>query len=328
MESRLRKVKKYITHPYMPARWALVKTNRFVRNYYNYGTNIFKTDWDALVILDACRYDLFTEWAPKHDVYDEFDSVDYDYSLGTATWEWLSETFDGASDKELADTYIVSGNPQFLKTRLRDLIDVDRLAGYEDVFEYGYSDKLKSINPEAITNAAIRCQRDLQPDRLLIHYVQPHAPFIHCPNKYGGRFDAIGGGAEEDPTVWTGVADGIYDKREVWMDYGRNLSIALDHVEVLVENLDGKIVITSDHGNFFNYLRLRMYQHPSQMLMPAIKRVPWVVATGKGHDTYEVLDNDEICGEGRINPKEVVNDVTDGRDHDIDEMLRNLGYVD
>jgi hypothetical protein len=41
----------------------------------NFGTNVYDHDWDVLILLDACRYDLFQEFAPGHDIYDRFGSV-------------------------------------------------------------------------------------------------------------------------------------------------------------------------------------------------------------------------------------------------------------
>jgi len=39
------------------------------------GTNIYERDWDALVVLDACRVDILREVADEYEFIDEVDSV-------------------------------------------------------------------------------------------------------------------------------------------------------------------------------------------------------------------------------------------------------------
>ena len=266
----------------------------------NYGINIFDYEWDVLVILDACRYDLFQEFAPEHPVYDEFSTVRPVYSCASATPEWIPKTFNEGNDATVAATYYVSC------TGYSTLIDSDRLRGVEEVWSYAVDPEYGSTRPEAVTNAAIRAYREGDAERFVFHYIPPHAPFLHCP----GRYDSTGDGAGGTQNVWRGLQAGLYDRDRVWEDYGRNLLRGLDEVETILRNVTGTVVVTSDHGNAIG--EWGIFGHPANVPVPAVKRVPWAVATGHGRDEYVTSDDDEIA--------------TGLGEQDLNEHLRALGY--
>jgi len=266
----------------------------------SFGMNIYEREWDVLLILDACRYDLFTEFAPTHPVFEEFELVEPVYSCASATPVWLDRTFDNAPSDEVADTHYVSCTG--FSTRVEDagLSDIDEVWRYAVDHEYGIT------RPEALTDAAIDAIRDGDRHRYLVHYVQPHAPFLHCPGRYG----STGGDEGGTQHVWAGLKQGEFDLESVWEDYGQNLLTVLDHVQTVVENVEGTVAITSDHGNAVG--ELGIYGHPRYCALPTLRRVPWVEVTGKGGDEYEVQGRSEMrTGLG---------------EHDLDENLRNLGY--
>jgi hypothetical protein len=267
----------------------------------NYGIDVYDREWDVLVILDACRYDLFEEFAPEHEVYDRFESVEPVYSCASATPEWLSKTFDQGPADLVGGTYYVSC------TGFTREIDRSRLHGIDEVWDYAVDPEYRVTRPEAVTDAAIRAYRETDADRYVVHYVQPHAPFLHCPGKY----DALGdGGRGGTQNLWDGLQAGAFDPEEVWQDYGRNLLRVLDEVQTLLGNLDGKVVVTADHGNAMG--EWFVYGHPNDMPLPIIKRVPWAVARGEGRHDYRVRGREAMA--------------TDLGEQDLEEHLRALGY--
>jgi hypothetical protein len=68
--------------------------------YNEAGLDVFEADWDTLLILDACRYDLFERVS---DLPGKTTAV---RSKGSATEEFLRANFDG---KRLHDTVYVTG---------------------------------------------------------------------------------------------------------------------------------------------------------------------------------------------------------------------------
>lgn len=75
--------------------------NLYSRFRYGSGTHVMDEDWDTLVILDACRYDMFERRVP-------FDGkLDDRYSLGSTSEEFLEQNF---SDSTYHDTVFVNAN--------------------------------------------------------------------------------------------------------------------------------------------------------------------------------------------------------------------------
>lgn len=141
--------------------------------------------------------------------------------------------------------------------------------------------------------------------RLVAHFLQPHAPFAHCPERYEGY-------GHRTKSMWAGLRHGDWSEEQVWADYGLNLLYALDAVETLIENVSGRVVMTSDHGNLFDPLRIGFYSSPEYLLFRALKRVPWAVATGGGSEEYEVQPDEVFAATKRVG---------------VRERLRDLGYV-
>lgn len=71
------------------------------------GTNIFERGWDLAIVLDACRPDALREVAPEYDFIDDVDTI---WSVGSATREWVANTYTTRHEKAISQTAIVSGN--------------------------------------------------------------------------------------------------------------------------------------------------------------------------------------------------------------------------
>lgn len=279
-----------------PHRWFQEFSNRF-----DYGLNPFDREWDILIILDACRYDLFETVVSEHPISDRIKDIAATYSCASATNEWL-EKISATPDDVLGETYYVSGSghidafPEFKR----------RLKGVEDVWKYGHDEQLRTVPADIVTNAAIRAWRRENSERFIIHYVQPHAPFVHCAGKYGSTEEG-----NERTHVWQQLEDGIVPEKEVWQDYSANLHYVLEHVDTLIENVSGTVAITSDHGNGFG--ECGVYGHPIYYPFRFLRHVPWSTAVGGGAETYTVQDDEEMLREPT--------------DTDVKSHLEHLGYL-
>lgn len=101
------------------------------------GTGIFELDWDVLIILDACRYDIFNELA------DLPGQTNYRYSLGSATYEFIPANF---SDKKLHDTVYVSSNIWYLKLKDRINSEIFKFVNLlEDGHEVEWANKALDV---------------------------------------------------------------------------------------------------------------------------------------------------------------------------------------
>lgn len=72
-----------------------------------WGTNIFERDWDAIILLDACRVDALREVEDEYDFLAVEETIT---SVGSTSFEWMNHTFDTEYRNEIERTAYVSGN--------------------------------------------------------------------------------------------------------------------------------------------------------------------------------------------------------------------------
>lgn len=269
------------------------------------GIDVLAQDWDILVILDACRYDMFSESVNIPGCLKKVKSK------ASKTDQFLRKNFDG---RDLRDTVYVTGNPQFYRIQ-NGIYDVDPIdcEFYQtvDVWQDRWDEDHQTVRPEDVTEASISAAEKHPNKRLIVHYVQPHAPYI-------GPI-----GREELPAdildLWKRYKMGQidFDLNKVRQAYQENLEIALQSVGELFENIDGKFVVTADHGEMLGdrsgILPIRKYGHPAGMRTPELINVPWF--------EYESGSRRKVTAEdSNRNDQISVNNVT------VKQRLRDLGY--
>lgn len=279
------------------------------RDYNTDGTDFFEEDWDNLLILDGCRYDTFADVGRAFDLEGTLDSRE---SRGSATAEFLRGNLDG---RDLTDTVYVTGSTIFyqenvwrerLDAEFHDVIDV-----WGDSIDYGDD----GVPPEPVAEAAREAAAEYPNKRLLVHFVQPHAPYLgeqgkrafpdYRPNpladKFLGRIDA-----SEDLL------------RAV---YRENLELVLDEVEDLLPDLPGKSVVTADHGMLLGErefpIPIRSYGHPERVYTDEMVEVPWFV-TQQG-ERKEIVAEASTSAYHQKQTAEV--------DEQAREHLKQMGYL-
>lgn len=263
---------------------------------------VVTADWDVLVVLDGCRADLYREVVADGD-YEALHVGETRQSPGSATNEWLERTFAAADDETVADIAYVSGNPY-----TDSYLDDDRFALVDPVWQYGWDDDLGTIPPDPITDRAVAVARDLDPARLVVHYMQPHFPCLAVDDDAGVPLAAFG---DQQVGVWNDLRFGNLSRDTAWERYRHNLEIVLAEVETLLHNIQAdRVAITADHGNAFGERHL--YGHPVGVDIPCLREVPWV----------ETAAVDEGTREPEISP--AAGDVEAGV---VDERLAALGYL-
>lgn len=268
----------------------------------NYGRRIYDHEWDLLVVLDGCRADLM------HEVVDDYPFLDRGtaYSCASASGEWYRKCFADEYREEMAQTALVSAN---LYTDMH--LDADDFLLVDEVWRDFFDEDEGTILPEPVVDETIRAQRSLDPDRCICHLMQPHYPFVPYTKDFGA---GIAKGYDHRPwsNVWERLQRGEVDKAEVWEGYRQNLVYALDHLEVLLDNVDAEtVVITSDHGNLLGEFGL--YDHPQYVPVPALKRVPWIETSAEDNRSREPPD-----------PRPDEDESADGSS--VEDKLESLGY--
>ena len=239
----------------------------------NYGESVYDRKWDVLVVLDACRADLLRSVAPEVDFLEAVETV---RSVGSSSSEWLENTFDDRA--ETGRTVMVTGN-----TWTDRYLEADTFAALDEVWKYAWDDDLGTVPPAAITDRAVTLARNRDPDRLVVHYMQPHHPFVPDPIA-GDDGMARTGSHSNDANPWMLLRRDETTVERVRSAYRANLEYVLPEVRTLVENVAGRIAITADHGNLFGEWGL--YGHPMHTPVPALLAVPWAETSGQGRQSY------------------------------------------
>lgn len=94
--------------------------------------------------------------------------------------------------------------------------------------------------PEPVVEKTLEMHDEHPDKRLIAHFLPPHTPFLV---KGGEKID------ESSPyRTFTAVRNGEISTDEIRAVYVENVAYVLSHVERLLEELDGKTVVTADHG--------------------------------------------------------------------------------
>jgi hypothetical protein len=277
---------------------------RKLRVFYNertdryQGDSVLSTDWDALVVLEACRVDALQTVAAEFEFLP--NTIPTRYSVGSASDTWMEHTFSKQYLSEANKTTYVTANPNTV-----DHLPKSNLNEVVDVWKSEYDEKLGTTPARPVTDYAITTHRNKNPHRLIIHYMQPHFPSIPDPLGFGIRQGADN--PEEQRWVWTQGKPDQYSREELWDAYIENLRYVLEELTLLFNNITAnKMIITSDHGNAFGEHGL--WGHPHQQL-PVLREVPWVQISTSDSQTYSPdVENIEFDGT------------------DINEKLKALGY--
>lgn len=269
---------------------------------------VLDKEWDILIILDACRVDLLEEVAedysfietPPHDTIWSADS----YSEG-----WLRENFTGKQAikhrKRMKELVHVTGNPF-----TNGMFDGDEFGILDEVWQYGWDNEEGYLPPDVMTDRAISLHREHEPDQMLVHYMQPHAPFI-SEDDMGYHIDtnhfASPKGTVQQRTPWELLRDGEVTHDELWSAYKDTLHVVLESVETLLESVDAdRVVISADHGNAVG--EWGIYGHPRNIPIRPLREVPWVVTSANDNGEYTPREHDKEVSE------------------DIENKLEALGY--
>ena len=275
----------------------------YTRPYNTSGVDIFEEDWDNLVILDACRYDMFVEEA------DLPGQLETRRSRGSNTVEFLRGNFH---DRTLHDTVYVTGNPQLYRNR--DWIQSDLHATVEVWHDDGWDDHHRTVLPETMVDRTLEAAEQYPDKRLVSHFVQPHYPFLVEESVFDDDQAFL---RPDEPGCWHQVMTGqlSVSKSAVWDAYRETLRTALPHVRELIESLDGTTVVTADHGNMVGErgrpVPVVEWGHPRSVYTEQLVKIPWLVIDG---------DRRNIRREEPESQTEVADEV-------VTERLEDLGYA-
>jgi hypothetical protein len=282
---------------------ALREVNKFYHtrgrqhSYHPHGTDIFAhEDWDNLIILDACRYDAFKDQITMDG------TLEKRASRGGMSPEFVRGNF---SNKRLYDVVYISANEWFAQLQDEINAEVHQFVNLQ-IDHLDLADV--SVRPETVTKQALRIAEEYPDKRLIVHYMQPHQPYI---GPTGQEHFELSSGLIETLRKSDEITDEL-----LWKAYRENLDIVLDHAEDLISELTGKTVITSDHGELLGErvfpIPLKTYGHFDGLYVDELIDVPWFVC--------------EYAERKTVRPEVPVTDEGDVNADAVEDRLRQLGY--
>jgi len=294
-----------------------------------YSQNIFNTDevslvdikkiitcseWRNLILLDACRYDVFKQVVEKLNIFPKH-KMQPAISYSSSTPEFVRKII--LENKDIfRDVVYVSANPM-VDSSLRSLgvNPEDVFYKYIPAWRIAWNRFYNTVLPEDLFLIALKTFIKYPSQKMVIHFIQPHFPYISDKymhiNKlvYSDIMQALKrgflhrrGAINDDDTfvmfirlaklfLSCGALSSIlshdfckYVKKrneEILKAYVTNLLKVLPYAKRLSEILPGKTIITSDHGEalgefIHKYIPIRLWGHISRIKIPCLILVPYI----------------------------------------------------
>ncbi|MBD3155539.1 MAG: hypothetical protein GF368_02690 [Candidatus Aenigmarchaeota archaeon] len=275
-------------------------------------SDIAGRDWDVLIILDACRYDIFKKTYKKF--LKKKSKLKKMNSLGRYTSQWLVRSFP----KNYNNIIYVSGNP-VINSRIKmecmgEKID-NRKKFFKliDTWDWGWDESIGTTPPKNVNLDFLKYYEKFPEKRFVLHYMQPHIPYVplvirektllnkkekdltyfmlkkpiihkilHFPifepmtelgSKIIYRLFKLKTGIDYQESNYNFLKE-KYGKDLIRDFYKENLEYVLRNAKDLINKIDGKIVITSDHGEMLG--EHGIFGHTCQENYKELIEVPWL----------------------------------------------------
>lgn len=246
----------------------------------NNGTYLLEKEFDNLIILDACRYDFLESEITKSGFNEcKLESI---ISRATHTQNFLIENFGNKKfDSLCREIVYITANP-FVSRELKDVFHK-----IIPVWMFGWNKEFLTVRPEAVYKAALQASNEFSEKKLIIHFIQPHHPFIKLGSvgsdlanlRNTALFDRLN---KTDESIWSLLEKGKIDNDIVIWGYRQNLRIVLPYVQKLCKILPGRTIITADHGEAMGekihpLIPIKIYGHPPKVRIDCLIKVPWLI---------------------------------------------------
>lgn len=286
------KKKGYNIHkkPYLAARTANQFYYRRVRQAGD--LDVMNEDWDTLLIIDACRYDYFEQESELPG------TLESRHSPASMSYGFMQESFIG---RQFHDTVYVTANPFAAELPDDTFHDVVSL-----VDEY-YENQAGTVSPDTMRKKTLEAHSDYPDKRIIAHFMQPHEPFL---SPFGQEISK--------DLRWAGnqyhlsKCQSIDDLQQA---YRENVDLVLTEIRELIQEIDGKIVISADHGEMLGErlypIPIRGFEHPESIYTEELLKVPWLIIK---------QDRRTITSESPTSSGEIASEAAK-------ERLKKLGYV-
>lgn len=272
--------------------------------------DIWKEEWDYAIILDSARYDIF------ESVYQDYftGKLEKRRSNASATMEWMSK-IEGKHDVDYISSvpFVYSagksmGNLDFVPYDTRP---TDHFSNIIDLWKKEWDESRGTVPCERVSENFLNNKEEFKSERTVIHYMQPHAPFIgrgkgrinnHIRSKVLEMINSDKK-TDKDTIIDLNISNLVsnLEDLEVCMKIGclqnldlrslfsvmrngsretllrfheENLRHVMVSIQKIVKEVDGKVIITSDHGEAYG--EQGIWGHHIETHIPPLVEVPWL----------------------------------------------------
>ncbi|RJS97461.1 sulfatase-like hydrolase/transferase [Halococcus sp. IIIV-5B] len=279
----------------------------------------------ALIVLDACRYDVFKR------LHSRFITGDLQRVWASGRWtaEYAARTWTEYYDLTYINSMPVNSDFYF-ELRGKSHRPSEHIETLVHVWEDGWDPERGTVPAETMTDTALGYASQMDDIGLVVHYAQPHVPYIGATeilpwnddpteesSQNTGMRQLLSEG-QDRPTqrIYNRIKNGQISVHELHRAYTDNLEYVLAEVVRLVRRLDCPVAITGDHGEHLG--ENDRYLHESDSIL--IRQVPWFIVDPNTIDRRRI---EEKYREMEIFPSDDYQ-VTEG----IEDRLASLGYVE
>ena len=279
------------------------------------GYRIYDRDWDVLLVLDAARADMYFEVAGRGRAA---------LSCASASNEWIGKNFAPEYREEMARTAYVTANPFSAD------LDPTEFGLLDELWRTEWDEERGTVPPEPVSDHAIAAARSGEYERVLVHYMQPHFPFIGADAQFGRMSRANFGDGDNAENVWPRVALGDLSAQAVIEAYRQNHRYIYEHVQQVLGNAEGIVAISADHANALG--EWGAWGHRQYLPVPALRTVPWDVRACRDERTYDPGSVEPVLrSAGTKRNGDTDRDTSAGSDQadtngTVEDRLRQLGY--
>lgn len=305
----------------------------------------------VLVILDSCRFDYF------EGLYDGYFTGELEkiWSAGNRTKKWTPELWDSEFDVDYVSAII---HPVSKANWVDRPEDFDPEKTFRNTINITSNLYTKYPTAEKVTDTTIAHLRQAQDIRCVVHYAQPHRPYLgetkilpwratskslkkvmpqdqysevsHLETSDGYLFgeDILSLGLTEgeidqlDKAQYesrTRIKNGELSDYKLRVAYEDNLHYVLQNVRKLVEFIDVPVVISADHGEHLGEYTYELPRyHHPNQTHPILREVPWFVVDER-HLGKRKLASASV--DEAIHKSDY-----ETSEEDVEEQLKALGY--
>jgi hypothetical protein len=301
---------------------------------HNPDDNIMNEDWDNLIILDACRHDVLTK-------INKFKNAGHKILKSSNSLEFIENYFSSGS---YDDTVYVTANPFGAQvdpsTFHKKIVTFDNKESNSNKAQMRNEKNSwsQSWSPETVYQSAIENFENNPNKRIVIHFMQPHGPYFGEKAKQardmlrsrGFKFwawneDLNKNNKENNDNILShllpAAQKGLIEKEPFIEIYKENLAYVLEYVDKISNEINGKTIVTADHGEMLGEKKICLpanmggmagsIGHGYGIYVEELRKVPWVILNYNERRTITQGEN---------------NDKENDEVNNVDGQLKALGY--